>query len=591
MKTWRCTVCGHIHKGDAPPLKCPVCGASSEKFELMPEEGAQNAARKDEEKLTEGKRYEADVLVVGSGAAALAAAATARQQGASVILLEKATELGGTTARSGGGYWIPGNRFQREYGIHDDKEDCLRYMARYSYPQLYQPQAARYGLPEHEYALLNAYYDNAHKMVDYLGDIGALHSVMEINWTGKPQVDYVDHLPENKGIRGRSLYPVDDEGKQSFGGELIRQLAGWAKAHDVDIHTGAEVTALLRDSTGRVTGLRAIEKNAVDTYAARKGVIFGSGGYSHSQDLMLHFQRGPHFGGCAVPTNTGDFIRMAGSLGAQLGNMAGAFRAQSMLEAALENPAGSSNVFYIAGDSVLIVNKYGERVMDEKRNYTDRAMLHFVWDPQRAEWQNMLMFMVFDQRTAALWQGFPPFPVQGQEASYLLKAETMDALAEKIEKRLQALKDHTGGFGLAPGFAASLKDTVQRFNTFAIQGKDEDFHRGEYAYDREWTTFPPTVPDAKWPKDNAENYTMYPLSGEGPYYAIILAAGTLDTNGGPVVDAHARVLDWAGNPIPGLYGAGNCIASPTANAYWGAGSTIGPAMTFGYLAALDATKA
>lgn len=317
-------------------------------------------------------------------------------------------------------------------------------------------------------------------------------------------------------------------------------------------------------------------------------MVFGSGGYTHNPELMLHFQRGPHFGGCAVPTNTGDLINMAAAVGIKLGNMAGAFRAEIILEKALSNPAGVHNIFYVPGDSVLEVNRYGLRIMDEKRNYNDRAMTHFVWDPQRAEWTNMLVFMIFDQRTAALWQGFPPYPVQDTAADHIIAADDWNGLTSAISERLKNLAAHTGGFALAPEFEQNLPTTVARFNEFAHSGKDQDFNRGEYAYDREWTTFPPTVPNTEWPPAESPNYTMYPLSGEGPYYAIILGAGTLDTNGGPVINSRSQIMGVDDLPIPGLYGAGNCIASPTANAYWGAGSTIGPAMTFGYIAGLNA---
>jgi 3-oxosteroid 1-dehydrogenase len=533
--------------------------------------------------------YESDVLVVGSGAAGHSVAITARSKGAEVIMLEKAPIHGGTTLRSGGGFWVPNNRFQRQQGVKDTKKDAVRYMARYSFPQLYNPDDPRLGLPENEYGLITTYYDTAWRIVDYLTDIGAIKPIQEINWTGKPQVDYMDHLPENKGIRGRVLYAMGANGKLAYGGELVKQLKKWADGHRIPLMTNHRVVDILRNKSGEVVGLEAEtgDKKSV-RLRAKKAVVFGCGGFTHNPELMLHFQRGPHFGGCAAPGNTGDFVYMAGAIGAQLGNMASAFRAEIVLEQALADPNGSHDVFYVLGDSVLEVNRYGLRVMDEKRNYNDRAMVHFIWDPLRAEWKNMLVFMIYDQRTATLWQGFPPLPVQDYAASYVISGDSLDMLADNIRSRLAELAPRTGGFQLDSSFTTNLKVTVERFNHFAKTGIDTDFRRGDFNYDREWTTFPPTVPDAKWPPPDSQNYTMYPLSANGPYYAIILGAGTLDTNGGPIINPRAQVLDTRGKPIPGLYGAGDCIASPTANAYWGAGSTIGPALTYGYIAGLNA---
>lgn len=188
-------------------------------------------------------------------------------------------------------------------------------------------------------------------------------------------------------------------------------------------------------------------------------------------------------------------------------------------------------------------------------------------------------------------EGFPPYATAGIDLQYLIEGDTLDDLAQKIEERVEGLASYVGSFRVDETFAEELKKTFTRFNDFARTGKDLDFHRGDYIYDKEWGSIRPTKPGVEWPEDMNKNYTMYPLSGEGPYYAAILGSSTLDTNGGPVVNANAQVLDWDNNPISGLYGAGNCIAAPSASAYWGGGGTIGPAIAFGYIAAKHASEA
>ena len=132
---------------------------------------------------------------------------------------------------------------------------------------------------------------------------------------------------------------------------------------------------------------------------------------------------------------------------------------------------------------------------------------------------------------------------------------------------------------MADDFDEQLASSIERFDAIASQGRDIDFRRGESQIERTWAGSPrPGLPSA----------AMAPLSASGPYYAVILGAGALDTKGGPVIDEHGRVLSVGGDPIPGLYGAGNCIAAPSGQAYWGPGGTIGPALTFGYIAARHA---
>ena len=147
------------------------------------------------------------------------------------------------------------------------------------------------------------------------------------------------------------------------------------------------------------------------------------------------------------------------------------------------------------------------------------------------------------------------------------------------------LGSRLGGYDLAPSFVRNLESTVQWFNQYAVEGYDLEFGRGELSYDNAWQRLwaLPAYTEAH-PANPYPNLSLHPLAADGPCYAIILAPGLLDTNGGPLTDSSARVVDKDLQPIPGLYGAGNCICAPTRNAYAGAGGTLGPALTYGYIA-------
>ncbi len=540
---------------------------------------------------------EFDVVVVGSGAAALAAAATARHEGLSVVVLEKAAVPGGTSARSGGGYWIPNNRDLRERGVADPRPDALRYMARYSFPHLYNPDHPTLGLPQNNYDLIAAFYDYASPSVEYFDEIGALASVAD--WPGKP--DYAEHLPENRvPLGGRTMYPR--RGPDSAGGggaEMIRQMSTWLAGHGVEIRTGHSVQRLVKNDEGAVVGVEAAVQGAGATsLRARRGVVFGTGGFTHNRQMMLDFQPYGTYGGCAVPSNTGDFVTMAGDVGAMLGNMNGAFRLQVVLDQALEYSSILTDVWQPAGDSMILVNKYGRRVVNEKRPYAERTRAHYDYDASKAEYPNRFLYMIWDQRTAELFANRFPIPAAGATAPYVIEGATPEALASNLRAHILSLSSKVGpiasvgAYELDHDFAPNLRATIDRFNRFARAGVDQDFGRGSYPYDEVWHRTVFSIPNPDTGHRLAEpNITMAPLSTQGPYYASILVAGTLDTSGGPVTNADAQVLDTRGHPIAGLYGAGNCVASPTGHAYWGGGATLGPALAFGYLAGMHLAQA
>jgi 3-oxosteroid 1-dehydrogenase len=530
---------------------------------------------------------EADIVVVGSGVGACTAAVVAHEKRNSVLVVEKASTGGGTSAKSAGVLWIPNNFTLKERGIEDAKADCLNYMARFTYPERFNATDSNLGLSASEFELLEAFYDNASDAVDALRNIGALNlAEWRMFALDRPATDYLDHVPENKVPAGRALGPVTDDGGIGLGVHMMEQLQNALKTRDIPVFLDHRVVRLILNDAGRVVGVEAEIDGEVRSFRARKAAIFATGGYVHNPELLAQYQRTRLYGSCAMPMATGDFINIAGAAGARLGNMGGAWRTQIVLEEALVNPVLASGVFYPPGDSMIQANKYGHRAVNEHRNYNDRTEAHGIYDSSQAEYPNQLLFMIYDKRTAEAYAGAYPLPEKASGAPHVLEGESLPELTRQIQNRLAEIAPQTGGFSLAPAFADNLTATLERFNRFARNGIDEDFRRGAAGYDNEWhAVFSPMRADSAWPANDNPSPTMHPFSDGGSYYAIILAAGALDTNGGPVIDASARVLDTKDQPIPGLYGAGNCIASPSREAYYGAGHTLGMSLTFGYIAA------
>ncbi|MEP7350487.1 MAG: FAD-dependent oxidoreductase [Sphingorhabdus sp.] len=533
--------------------------------------------------------YETDVLCVGSGAAACAAAVAAFDGGARVMLVEKMPLLGGTTGKSGGVAWIPNHFLLRKNGVEDRKEDAMRYMARYAYPLEYDPDGPMLGLTQANYKLIEAFYDNGSVATERMQELGAINlKEFRLFHIGRPAPDYADHLPENKTPTGRALEPAVGSGAAG-GGSLASQLETWLRSKTVPILTDTRVNRLFMEN-GRAIGVEAEQEGKMIRIRAKRGVVFGTGGYAHNLELVERHQIAL-YGSCAMPGSTGDFIEIAQEAGAKMGSLHTAWRSQVLLEEALENRAVGLGAFFLPGDSMILVNKYGQRCVNEKRDYNDRTMAHFHYDPSREEYPNHLMFMLFDSRSLDAFGGNFPFPVDEREQPHLIRGESWDAVFSGLAERLKKVEGKTGRVRLADDFAANAKASIARFNGFAKAGNDSDFDRGLHLYDREWhLLFSARREGTGQPENPFPNNVMHPFAEKGPFYAFIMAPGALDTNGGPVINEMAQVVGRGDRPIPGLYGAGNCIASPSRAAYYGAGGTIGAALTFGFIAGRNAAK-
>jgi succinate dehydrogenase/fumarate reductase flavoprotein subunit len=539
---------------------------------------------------------ECDVIVLGTGAAGLTAAIAAHEGGARVSLFEKAETVGGTSAWSGGQIWIPNNPHELAAGKTDSREAALTYLMSLSHGLIDEKLAA-------------CYIDTGPEMIRFLEARTPVRFYSILDFP-----DYHPEAPGGKPDGGRTLecppFPYGELGNWSsrvgtspyypdftitigettlgksvptpaspevkerrrandergMGLALIGRLLRGCLDRGIEPHTHCRARELIMQD-GAVAGVRF--DGAGGKFEVRApNVILATGGFEWNPDLVRAFMRGPLTHPVSIKTNTGDGLKMAMRVGAMLGNMREAWW-MPVIEVPNEvNSMGRQLLTYertMPGS--LMVNRHGRRFTNEASNYNAFGAAFHEQDVSRFEYANLPCWLLFNQSFYAKW----PF-VGGLSDSFggsavppgwIVRAGSLTELADRL--------------GIE---AAGLTETVARFNRHATAGHDPDFRRGESANDLWWGD--PTLRGDR-------RATLGPL-GEGPYYAIEVKSGALGTKGGPQTDVDARVLDVDGRPIPGLYAAGNVMASPMGMTYGGAGGTLGPGMVFGYRAGLAAAK-
>ncbi|HEV2373174.1 MAG TPA: 3-oxosteroid 1-dehydrogenase [Streptosporangiaceae bacterium] len=544
-----------------------------------------------------------DVVVVGSGAAGMTAALTAADRGLSVVVVEKTACFGGSTARSGGGIWIPGNEVLRKAGVHDTPEDARAYLAHVAgdgVPAIRQQALLTHGPAMLELVRASTPVDFAWVpgYADYYpeapGGLAAGRSVEPRPLDGRilgPELAHLEppYVPAPNGVtitqaeyRWLSLGPrhprallatatvlarlartrVLGHRMLTMGQALAAGLRAGLQSKEVPVWLDTPMTGL-RTEDGRVTGIRVIRDGQDGLLRAARGIVLAAGGFEHNGEMRARYQRQPI--GTEWTTgaagNTGDAITAGEAAGGVLGLMDDAWWGPSI-------PLPRGPFFVLAERSLpgcLLVNSAGQRFVNESAPYVDAV--HAMYDGHSDSVSHIPAWLVTDQqyRNRYVFAGFPPrkpLPRRWYRAGAVYHAQTLTGLAEAI-----------GVDGEA------LAKTVARFNDFAEAGRDEDFGRGDSAYDRYYGD----------PRQRP-NPNLAPLR-QPPFYAVKIVPGDLGTKGGLVTDERARVLRPDGTPVPGLYAAGNASASVMGHSYAGAGATIAPAMTFGYIAALDLAAA
>jgi succinate dehydrogenase/fumarate reductase flavoprotein subunit len=276
---------------------------------------------------------EFDVVVAGSGAAGFTTAIVAADAGASVGVFEKAPATGGTTRKSAAYFWIPNNRYMRAAGIEDPRDEALRYLARLARPADYRPSHATLGLAPDEFEALECFYDHGDQAVAALEGLGALETGALLDFP-----DYFAQLIEDVPKRGRTLFPAAAQGGQQGGQVLLDGFHRSADRLGVEVRTACPVVDLVLSEDGQVAGAVVATDAGRRTIRATRGVVFATGGFTHDRRLVRQYLGGVYVGGCAATGNTGDFLRLALAVGAQLANMNHAWSAPIVLERLERDP-------------------------------------------------------------------------------------------------------------------------------------------------------------------------------------------------------------------------------------------------------------
>jgi 3-oxosteroid 1-dehydrogenase len=339
----------------------------------------------------------------------------------------------------------------------------------------------------------------------------------------------------------------------SMGQALSAGLRAGLSTADVPVLLSTPLTNLIVED-GRVVGVEILRDGKPETLRATRGVLLASGGFEHNERMRKEYQQAPIGTEWTVGAveNTGDGIEAGMRLGAAVAFMDDAWWGPSIVL-----PRGP--YFCLAERSLpgsIMVNQRGQRFVNEAAPYVDAV--HAMYDTN-----SVPAWLIADQnyRNRYIFAGLgprQPFPGRWYSSGAVHRAPTLEALADEIDVPSDV-----------------LRDTVSTFNGFAKSGVDTDFHRGDSAYDRYYGD----------PR-NRPNPNLAPLL-RAPFYAIKIVPGDLGTKGGLCTDTAARVLKEDGSVIEGLYAAGNASAPVMGRTYAGPGATLGPAMVFGYLAALD----